>query len=1168
MTKIWALLLIFASACNVANQPTSTGASGVVAAGDTMTLTNVAFNRNEGSGFATIVLNLSGPQTTATTINYTVSGTATGGAACTAGVDYITPPGSVMVGAGSRSSFVSIVICPDALYEGDENFVFTLTDSSPSLGIGQYASTTVTILDAATPPPISFATSGISIVEGQSGTTVVPVDVQLNYASVNPITVEILAGGSATQGTDYTVSTNSVTFPPGTTVATVLVTVVGDTVVELNENIVLSLFNPLNGVIGYQPRHTIQIQADETPNPMRATLLGVAPQPETGGLVNMVVQIDGSTDHPVTLNFEVDHSSAISQARRATFGAGGDFFFPGFSGTSASITIPAFTSGVRNIPIRINDDVVYEGNEGAIIRLLGGPELAVSGSGIAELVIVDNDTQPLISFLTTAQTVTESNTVRNAVVRLLDPGGSGNEVIVGQDVVVTIGTTNITANAYGRNDYSVSAGTVTIPAGSSRVNLPFSAMVDLIDENDETFDITLAPPLGYSVVGALGTHRVTIVDVDAPPRVNFEFSSQNDVYEHSAGTLSLNVTFDALSERQVILNYSIAGLSVAAGCAAGVDMATTGSLTVPPDSTMPFPMTGISVCNDAFYEGNETAVITLNNATNAQIGGLATHTVTVLDGVEGPPNVSVTAGVTNFDERATSGNFTVTVAATGKPFTLTYSVTGTSGVGVDHTLPATGFINIAASTSPQVIPVTFDIIDDILPENDETIIMTVSAALADATIVTPSATITINSNDPLQLALGYRHTCGLLQGRVKCWGFGQALGKGTTPDYGDNGGELVSALQAIDLGSGFTPIKIVAGRDFTCALSSAGTVKCWGLNDQGQLGQGRPGNTAATQYIGDDLNEMGSALPAVDLGGFIKDIETSANSSHVCALYNSNRMKCWGANTLGQLGASFSGASCSTAIPNTLCQGDHFGEIAALNFLIFPNAAAATVVRMSVGAAHTCAQLSNATVMCWGANTSGALGIDVDPATNSVRYLHGAPYAETVKLNAFFDITKLSRLSSNTDTTCATFDDVLGSDAICWGDGISGALGRGTTTNIGTNTNTLAALASPISTTYSAYTSGVKIGYDFSCVRDNDGTRGINCWGNNSVSQLGAAVATTATPTSGSFFSVYTDVYVGYRTGCSVVGAFQYSCWGQNLNGSAGALTGATVATPSTARDF
>jgi alpha-tubulin suppressor-like RCC1 family protein len=151
-----------------------------------------------------------------------------------------------------------------------------------------------------------------------------------------------------------------------------------------------------------------------------------------------------------------------------------------------------------------------------------------------------------------------------------------------------------------------------------------------------------------------------------------------------------------------------------------------------------------------------------------------------------------------------------------------------------------------------------------------------------------------------QISAGYSHFCALLDNdTVKCWGrdYTGQLGQETNNLHiGNTSGEMGDSLPPINLGSGLTPIKIDSGRYHNCVLFENGKVKCWGLNSDGQLGVGD------TAHRGDAAGEMGDNLPFVILPSEDKVIDIEVSGYSTCVLTDKNEMKCFGQNTYGQLG--------------------------------------------------------------------------------------------------------------------------------------------------------------------------------------------------------------------------------------------------------------------------
>ena len=136
------------------------------------------------------------------------------------------------------------------------------------------------------------------------------------------------------------------------------------------------------------------------------------------------------------------------------------------------------------------------------------------------------------------------------------------------------------------------------------------------------------------------------------------------------------------------------------------------------------------------------------------------------------------------------------------------------------------------------------------------------------------------------VSAGDLHTCAVVSGGAKCWGFGSfgRLGDGNT-------GHHDSPNDVNDLGvagSGVTAVS--SGHQHTCAVVSGGA-KCWGAGDNGQLGDG-------------NTSERRSPVNVRGLGAGSGVTAISAGESHTCALLDSGGVKCWGFGGSGRLGNS------------------------------------------------------------------------------------------------------------------------------------------------------------------------------------------------------------------------------------------------------------------------
>jgi alpha-tubulin suppressor-like RCC1 family protein len=242
------------------------------------------------------------------------------------------------------------------------------------------------------------------------------------------------------------------------------------------------------------------------------------------------------------------------------------------------------------------------------------------------------------------------------------------------------------------------------------------------------------------------------------------------------------------------------------------------------------------------------------------------------------------------------------------------------------------------------------------------------------------------------IATGDSHSCALTTaGGVKCWGennVGQ-LGDGGTANH-------TIPVNVVGLSSGV--VAIATGGAHTCAITTAGALKCWGFNGFGEVGDATTTNRTAPANV----SGMASGVAAVSLG-----------SLHSCALTSGGGVKCWGYNAFGQLGATSS---------NT-CLGEPCSTTA-----IDVTGLTSGVSGIGAGTTHSCAVTATGSAKCWGSNTNGQLG----DSTND-------PSGTPVDVSA---LTGAAQVSAGGSHTCAA---KANAEARCWGHNGYGQLGDGST---------------------------------------------------------------------------------------------------------------------------
>jgi hypothetical protein len=195
---------------------------------------------NAGTTNANFAVSLSGPSAGVVTVSYsTADGTAL------AGSDYTAASAVLTFAPGEISKTIAVPVLGDSVVEGNESFTVSLFSPSSNATIADGSGAGTILNDDATPPagPPPFVTiSDFSVVEGNAGQSIAYLSVSLSAPSAQTVTVNYsTADGTAIAGSDYVARSSTLSFRPGQTVETAILTIVTDTISESSEFFVVNL---------------------------------------------------------------------------------------------------------------------------------------------------------------------------------------------------------------------------------------------------------------------------------------------------------------------------------------------------------------------------------------------------------------------------------------------------------------------------------------------------------------------------------------------------------------------------------------------------------------------------------------------------------------------------------------------------------------------------------------------------------------------------------------------------------------------------------------------------------------------------------------------------------------------------------------------------------------
>jgi hypothetical protein len=333
--------------------------------------------------------------------------------------------------------------------------------------------------------------------------------------------------------------------------------------------------------------------------------------------------------------------------------------------------------------------------------------------------------------------------------------------------------------------------------------------------------------------------------------------------------------------------------------------------------------------------------------------------------------------------------------------------------------------------------------------------------------------------------------------------------------------------------------ELAMGNFHACARHDGGVV-CWG-------------GLVSTGALGSGPSDGGRTPRFAQLQGEVRALGLTDNGS--CALLTTGAVRCWGDNTLGQVG---NGATMNAFTPGITV--------------------ASNAVSLASGANHSCALLDDGGVLCWGTGTSGQVGNGV--ATLAVRApLPASLSAPAVAIFAGNDVTWSTRvdggviawgqdsllpfsltpvpvlldggvraIASGDSHSCAIRADRT---LACWGRGAEGQLGYPVSVTNAQPVRPVAGLG-PVN--------DVCVGTNFTCVIIADG--GVRCFGLGTSGQLGGANFTSSSaPVTTDLPEAARQVACHYQSTCATT-ALGVACWGDNGAGQLGSASPVQSATP------
>lgn len=429
----------------------------------------------------------------------------------------------------------------------------------------------------------------------------------------------------------------------------------------------------------------------------------------------------GDPNEVITATFQTRDGSAL---------AGQDYV-----ATTGTVT---FNAGETEKPVAIQilNDGQLENLENFFVDLTGATNATVTtgSSKTATVNIADDDSgSSTIQFSSRTFSANEGDGV--AALTVVRSGGIG--------LVASFTYTTSDGSATAGADYTTTAQTVSFASGETQKTITVPIFDDSIQENAETFSVTLSKPSTNAAIGDPAVATVTISDNDGGSTVQFSPSSYT--VNENAGTVVLTVVANRLGDPNTSIAVNFAtrdGSAVAAQDYSSVS----GTVTFNAGETQ--KQIAVRITNDALLENPENFFVDLSNPTNASVTpNGATATVTIAD--DDSQTSTIQFNTDNYSVNENGNAVTLMVfrsGGTGLTASVNYATSNGSAIaGSDYTATS-GTLTFNPGETQKTITVAIS--DDALVEGNETFAVNLTGPSAGAALGSPStSTVTIVDND-------------------------------------------------------------------------------------------------------------------------------------------------------------------------------------------------------------------------------------------------------------------------------------------------------------------------------------------------------------------------------------------------------------------------------------